>query len=429
MKQVFIYDYALNQKDVINTDVEITTYDSTVPQLTTFNVLKNTNIETSDIVLIRDEKTFIGIVERVGGVNLTEVAIYPIEHKFDNDLDIDTLDGNVVDYLEEQITKNFIETDDVYMKTPFVFENTLTDTYNYTTIVDSGNLLDIVNEIYLNTGVYMDFEPVYTNGKFSAIKIKFKNVANEKIKRIRYDNPQIVGNVDIQMSNTSSNKVTIYVGADKEIGFKGNPYKIYLREDNELTTNPADEHRIKKVINKNIEFTADEEVETDDEYASAIVALAKKELKGDIFGYKIEFTIIRNKNSPWSYRQACVFVAEDKTFNSLVTRIEYLSEKHAKITLGAFRTKLHEKIMKLAKPQAVLGSTIGGVSLSNGLGQYLYWFEQDDEGNLYICSDVYTTEQLNSMFELENDNLYVNYGENQEQVLSINDKGELQGVY
>lgn len=424
MKQVFIYDYALNQKDVITTDVEITNFDSTVPQLTTFKVLKNNNIKTSDIVLIKDE--FIGIVERVGGVNYTEVAMYPIEHKFDNDLDIDTLDGDVVAYLEEQITKNFIETDDIYMKTPFVFENTLTETYNYTTIVDSGNLLDIINEIYLNTGVCMDYEPVYTNGKFTAIKIKFKNVANEKVKWIRYDNPQIVGEIEYQMSNTSSNKVTIYVKEEDESFTK---YKIYLTEDNELTANPTDERRIKKVINKNIEFTADEEVETADQYASAIFALAKKELKSDIFGYKIEFTIIRNKNSPWNYRQACVFVAEDRTYNSLVTRIEYLSDKHAKITLGAFRTKLHEKILKLSKPQAKLGSTLGGITLSNGLGQYLYWFEQDDEGNLYICSDVYTAQQLSEMFEIENGNLYVNYKSGQDEILSIDEEGNLQGVY
>jgi len=106
-----------------------------------------------------------------------------------------------------------------------------------------------------------------------------------------------------------------------------------------------------------------------------------------------------------------------------------LSDKHAKITLGAFRTKLHEKILKLAKPQEKLGSTLGGITLTNGLGQYLYWFEQDSQGNLYICSDVYTQQELENMFEIENDNLYVNYKSGQDEILSIDEKGNLQGVY
>lgn len=433
MSEIFIYDYAFNKKDIINTDVKIKNYDCITPQLTTFEIPKNKNIVDSDIVIIKDEnKEFIGIIDSVGGVNTTEISVYPIEHKFDNDLDIDNLNGSigVVEYLKTQITRNFIDTDDIYMKFPFVFENTLEEDVTYKTIVDGSNLLDIVNDIYLNTGIYMDYDTVYENGKLSAIKVIFKNVSHETIKKIKYNNPQIIDNINYEMCNTSVNKVTIWVGADKENNIKGTPYKIYLREDNQLTTNPKDEYRIKKVNNKNIEFTADSEVKTDDEYAEAIIVTAQKELRPDIFGYKIEFTMLINKNSKWNYRQACVFIAEDRTFYTLVTRIEYLSEKHMKITLGAYRTKLHEKILKIMKPKETAGSSLGGITVTNGFGKYLYWFEKDSDGNLYVCSDNLTETELSAMFELdESKNLYVNYGDTQREYLSIDTDGNLVGGY
>ena len=435
MSQVWIYDFSLKRKDIILSDVKIKNYDCITPQKTTFLIPKNNKITDSDIVLIKDENEFIGVIDTVGGVNATEIALYPLEHKFDNELNLDYLDGsmNVVEYLTAQIKRNFIDTDDVYMKFPFVFENTLTEAVEYKTIVDSDNLLDVINDIYLNTGVYMDFAPVYTAGALSAVKVIFKNVANQKIKYIRYDHPQIVDNVEYAFSNTTANKVTIWVGKTEEN--KGTPYMIYLREDNELTTNPNDDKRIRKVLNKNIDLTVeygedDTEADKADKTAEAVVVTARKELKSDIFGYEIQFTILANRNSPWHYRQACVFKAQDRTFNALVTRLEYLSDKHLRVTLGAYRTKLHEKILKLAKPKETTGHTLGGIQVTNGLGQYLYWFEKDSDGNLYVCSDNISAQELSAMFELDLDkNLYVNYKDNQREALSIDLQGNLQGGY
>ena len=185
----------------------------------------------------------------------TEVSMYPFEHIFDSELDIDKLDGKmkVVQWLQTQIARNFIDTDDYLMRLPIVFESEIEDV-EYKTIVDTSNLLEVVNDIYLNTGIYIEFSPVYIAGKLANIKATFTNVASEEIRRIRYDNPQIVDKVNYEFSNTSANKVTIWVGKTEES--KGKPYKIYLREDNELTSNPNDKYRIKKVLNKNIDFTA-----------------------------------------------------------------------------------------------------------------------------------------------------------------------------
>ena len=428
MKQVWVYDYNLNKKDTLLTDLQIKNFDCITPQLTTFSVLKNEKIVDSDILIVKDTTEFVGVIDRISTDKTTEIAMYPIEHKFDNELDLDYLDGTmkVVEYLQTQITRNFIDTDDIYMKFPFTFENTLAEDVEYKTIVNTSNLLDVINEIYLNTGVFMQYIPVYSEGKLTSVKIVFKNVANEKIKKLRWDNPQIVDNVSYAFSNTSANKATVWVGKTEES--KGTPYKIYLREDNELTTNPADPYRIKKVVNMNIDLTA--ETETAEELAEAVVLIARDTLKSDIFGYQIQFTMLINKNSKWHERQACVFKAKDRTFYTLVTRLEYLSDKHLKITLGAYRTKLHEKILKLAKPKEKAGATLGNIQTTNGLGQYLYWFEKDTEGNLYVCSDTISAETLATMFEIDNEkNIYVYYGDNQRQALSISSSGELEGGY
>ena len=155
MSQIWIYDFALKRKEIIVSDVEIKNFDSTVPQLTTFQVPKTTNISDSDFVIIKSKQDFLGLVERVTIGDVTEVAVYPLEHIFDNDLDLDKLDGTmkVVEYLIAQITRNFIDTDDVYMRFPFVFESTLAEDIEFKTVVDTGNFLDVMNNIYLNTGV------------------------------------------------------------------------------------------------------------------------------------------------------------------------------------------------------------------------------------------------------------------------------------
>lgn len=430
MTQIWIYDHFLNKKDIIVSDVQVKNFDCITPQITTFEIPRNDKIEDSDIVIIKGENEFLGVVESITQNITTQVGIYPFEHIFDSDLEVDNLDGtsDVVTYLQAQITRNFIDTDDPLVAFPIVFENTLAGEATYKIINDTQNLLAIMNEIYLNTGVYCDYEPVYTDGKFSAIKVIFKNVAEQPIRRIKYDNPQIVDNVKYEFSNTTANKVTIWVGkTDKE---KGKAYRIYLREDNELTSNPKDPKRIKKVLNKNIDFTADKEVDTDEEYAEAIINVANSELKSQVFGYQIEFTILKNPLREWHYRQACVFTAQDRTFYTLVTRLEHLSDKHLRITLGAYRTRLHEKILKLAQKPKELGGTLGGIAITNGLGQYLYWFEQDAEGNLYVCSDNLSTEELSAMFEVDaNKNLYVNYKDTQREALAINADGELEGSY
>ena len=427
MSQIIVYGRDFEKKDIIITDVIIKNYDCITPQKTTFEVLQTDKIEDGDYVIIRDSKDFIGVVDSVGGVNTTEVAVYPIEHIFDNELDVDNLDGtiNIVEYLQNQIERNFVNTDDKLMRVPFIFENTLQSEVKYKTIIDGSNLLDIMNDIYLNTGVYLDYEAVYNDaGKFANIKIIFKNVSEQKIKVIRYDHPQIIDKVNYEFSGVASNKVTIYVGKTEES--KGTAYKVYLRTDNNLTTNPTDPYRIKKVINKNIDLSA--KVETDEELAEAVILTAQKELQGDVFGYKIEFTMLRNAD--WHYRQACVFRGIDKTYNTLVTRIEYLSEKHMRITLGAYRTKLHEKIIKMNKKPAEIGTTLGGIQTTNGLGKNLYWLEKDENDNLYICSEQLSESELTEKFELDSQkNLWVNYEDNQRQALSINADGELQGDY
>lgn len=433
MVQIWIYSHKLERKEILQSDIKIKVYDCETPQLTTINIPKNTNIEDNDIIMVKDENTYIGIIESNTITDASEVAMYPLEHIFDNDLQIDTLDGttDVVTWLQTQITRNFINTDDELMKLPITFQDLTETTITYKSILETDNLLEVINEIYLNTGVYMEYEPVYTAGVLTSIKIVFKNVGEQPIRQIRYDNPQIVDKITYDFCNTNTTKVTIY---DTRSGTRGTPYKIYLREDNELTTNPNDEHRIKKVINKNIDFTetenGDGETLTDDEVAEAMITTAQSELKSDIFGYKIEFTMLINARRKWSYRQACIFTSETKTFNALVTRIEYLSDRHIKITLGAYRTKLHEKIQKLMKPAKELGTSLGGITVTNGLGKYTYWFEKDAQGNLYVCSDGYTTTELNEMFELDSSkNLYVNYGDTQRESLSIDTNGNLVGGY
>ena len=180
-------------------------------------------------------------------------------------------------------------------------------------------------------------------------------------------------------------------------------FEFYLRQDNKVTTNPEDSQRIKKVKNKNVDYTA--ETDDPDEIAEGLALLAQKTLCGDAFAYSIEFNVLRNAIADWKFRQRCNFMAEDRLYESYITSIQYLNDKEARVTLGAYRYTLTDKFKELRKNKKAIGDTFNGIAVSNRLGSTAFWFTQED-GNLYLNYPDGTTPPT---FYIEDGNLYVEY--------------------
>lgn len=423
MKQFIVFDHFFNRKDIVETDVVPTVFDCIVPQKTTIVFAQKINISDEDIVLIRDSETlnvdYLGVCDTVEKDTNTRVAILPFIAICDNELQVETLNAEaggtdtVQLWISRQILANFVNTDDVYSKFNIqVRDNTNTAIY-YKAVDDTSNLLDALNEVYLNTGLYVDFSIGTTQGAIDKIYCDIYNANEQPVKKIRYDNPQIIDKVDYKFSQYGNySKCTISVGDT------GRTFAFYLRQDNKVTTNPEDQYRIKKVKNKNIELTA--EYSSEDELAEALALMAQKTLCGDAFAYSIEFNITRKAISDWQFRQRCDFMAEDRLYQSYITNITYLNDKTARVTLGAYRYTLTDKFKALAKDRKEIGNTFNGIAVSNALGSTTFWFTQEN-GNLYLN---YPEGETAPNFEIEYGNLYYTYN-NSEPDFEVEDDGEL----
>lgn len=423
MKQFIVFDHFFNRKDIVETDVLPTVYDCIVPQKTTIVFAQKVDINDEDIVLIRDSETrridFLGVCDTVEKGKTYKVAILPFIAICDNELEVETLNAEaggedtVQLWIGRQIIKNFVNTDDIYNKYNIEVRDNTTNAVYYKAVDDTDNLLDALNDVYLNTGLYIDFEVAMTGGQISKIYCDIYNANEQTVKKIRYDNPQIIDEIDYRFSQYGNySKCTITI-PDTDRAFM-----FYLREDNKVTTNPEDKHRIKKIKNKNVELSAD--YSTEDELAEALALMAQKTLCGDAFAYSIEFNITRRAISDWQFRQRCDFMAEDRLYQSYITNITYLNDKEARVTLGAYRYTLTDKFKALAKERREIGDTFNGIAVSDALGDTAFWFTQEN-GNLYL--NVPDGETLPN-FYIEDGNLYYEY-DNTEPDFEIEDDGEL----
>lgn len=427
MKQLLFCDHKLNIKSVVFTDATVNVYDCIAPQKTTIQIKLNYDVENSDIIVIRDFDTlkveYIGVIDTITNTTLTEIAMFPFVNIFDNECILSVLDGDVFTWIKESIEKNFVNTGDELNDYPIIVRNMLNTDVEYKQIIDSKNLFDNLSNIFLNTGIYVQFSLSYDDlGLLENIYADVYNSNEQAVIKFRYDNPMIV-NKEISIENShadSYNKAIIIVDGNTE-----KPYNIYLRDDNALTSNPTDSARIKQVKPKIIEYDSTQDSLTTDEMAEAIVVLAQKELCGDSFDHSIEFTVVRNNSIDWKYFKRCDFVGKDRIYYTYVTRVEYLSDKHAKITLGAYRYTFTEKFKSLKKKVGVIQKTgLAGVSVSEKLGADVYWFSQDASGNLILN---YPDDATPPDYQIDADgNLILTYDETKgTPIFVIDTKGDL----
>lgn len=427
MKQLLFCDHSLTLKKIVLTNATVNNFDCVSPQKTTLEIPLSMEIENSDLVIIKDQNTmqseYIGIIDTVQNDKTTVLLVYPFINIFDNECMLSQLDGDVFTWIEKSINDNFVDTGDELNDFPIVVRNYLTTDVDYKQIIESNNMLDNTNDIFLNTGIYVEFSIGYTGGKPTTIYADVRNANEQTVFKIRYDNPIIVdGNVTIESSHTGSYNKAIIQIVEEENGEKTvlDTEYIYLRDDNKLTSNPLDEKRIKQVKPKIIEYTPEENLTTA-EMGEALILLAQKALCGDSFDHSIEFVSIRNEFYDWKINRRCDFIAKDRMYETYVTKVEYLSDKHVKVVLGAYRYSLTDRFKELRKGDAT-ANELKGIEVSNAFGEEMYWFTQEN-GNLVLN---YKTDAPDYSLD-ENGNLCIEYDDStQEQPnLSIDGNGEL----
>lgn len=397
MKQYLIYTHDLKLKTVAITDVTPRHFDCVSPQKTTIELPLNYAIENDDLVVIRDQDTaeveYVGMIDTVAHDKTTTVLLYPFEGIFDNECVLENINGDLFVWIKNAIQRNFVNTGDALNDFPIIVENNTARYAHFLTpqelaaisykhIVESKNLLDNLNEIFLNRGVYIKAGMKYDGeGQAQSIIIGVYDANDDEPLNIRFDNPQIVdGKVLIERSNAGNpNKAIVQIKDENdEVVHTAN---IYLREDNRLTTDPTDAERIKQVKTTIIDYKPSEDEITAEQQGDAIILLAEKALCGNAFDHSIEFTVVLNEGYDWRVNKRCDFTAEDRIYNTYITSVEYLSDRHAKIRLGAYRYTLTDRFKKFRQKAEDVG--LNGIMVSSGVGSNVFYFTQEG-GDLYL---------------------------------------------
>lgn len=399
-KQFLICKHNLELRSVIMTDETIRAFDCVSPQKTQIVFPLNYSIEDNDIVIIRDHATkqveFLGIIDTVKRDKEQTVLIYPFENLFDNECVLQDLDGDICDWIEDAINANFVDTGDDLNDFPIrvvkEYEGDANNDINYKRIIESKNLHDNLTDIFINTGVYLKFDIAFDEfGSPDEIIARVYSANEQDTVNIRFDNPIIIDSkVSIESSHAKSyNKAIVNVhqiineGEDDEEDRIIYTTKIFLRDDNKLTTDPGDDARIKQVKTKIIDYTPSKDEITAAQYGEAIVVLAEKALCGNAFDHSIEFTVVLNDGYKFDLHRRCDFLAEDRIYSTYVTRVEYMSDRHAKVRLGAYRYAITDRFKALRKGEPSLDS-IGNVAVSGLFEQQMFWFSKNEYGDLIL---------------------------------------------
>lgn len=401
MKQIlFCYkeDRKLRVRSTILTDVYVPVQDVISPQKTTLTILKTDKVEISDIIIIRDNNSskieYIGYIDTITTKTTTEISCYPLINVFDNDYVLDQLykttdtpmkdssgnivyrkndngeyildrNGNkvpeyldtevdVISWLKTQITRAFISTNDKYQALPIIVRNNISYPVFYKKVIDTANLFEVYTDIFINTGVYVEFNELKSDGYYiSGIYCDiYCNTTNNPI-YLREDNPQIQS-VDI-VDNTFTNYNKIIATQEQVENEYGEiepqtpvRYMFYLLDDNSITTDPNASGRFKQVRSKEITFSLDvnddaeeglTDAQKDEQRAKALMLSVFNELQAK--EYNLAITITMFYNDKIKLHKMVDFVAKNGAiYTSRITKLEILNDKQIKITLGALRNSL-----------------------------------------------------------------------------------------
>lgn len=386
MKQLlFCYkeNRILRVRYTILTDVFVPVQDVISPQKSTLIIPKTDRVELNDIIIIRDNDTnvieYIGYIDTLTNKTNTEISCYPLINVFDNDYVLDQMfetveqekldengqviyennnpvmetvdaDIDVIQWLETQLQRAFINTDDKLQALPLIIRNNTNQPVFYKKVLDTANLFEVYTDIFIDTGVYIVFSELSYDGyNIDHIYCDIYCNKDEKPLNLRWDNPQIQS-VDI-VDNTFTNYNKLIVteklpeNPTAEQIANRQRYYFYLLNDNSITTNPNDERRIKQVRSKEMTFdlSTDGETGTDEEKiqkrVNALMLAVFNELQAPEYNLQITITMFKNNNIKL-YRRVDFTAESGIIYSSNVTKIEILNDKQITVTLGALRNSL-----------------------------------------------------------------------------------------
>lgn len=337
-------------------DVVFPVEDIISPQKTDFIIPRIENIENGDVIVVYEDDIsqteYIGIVETVVTTTITHVSCYPLIMVFDNDLVLDQMyqqttnrsgyvvDGpvNVIKWLETQMKRSFVDTEDVYQFLPLKIVNADISPSFLKKVVETSNLYDVYTSIFIETGVYIKFSGLKIEDGTIKIVCEFHNNREEETYLLFYDNPTLAHAEITDKTFEGINKIIVTEELAEESQETPRRFYFYLLKDNSITTDPAHANRIKQVKSKEITFNFGEHL-TDAEAIKALLVAVHNELQAPEYNLKIELTMLNNEKLTMC-RKVEYRHENGTVYYTNITKIEKLGKDKVKVTLGALRNSL-----------------------------------------------------------------------------------------
>lgn len=345
MELIFLSEQDLSVLDyAYATDNYTLIFDTLVPQKSSFIVNKDSlNAEIGDLVHIRNKDVpYIGIIV---SIEKNEDGTIKVQSKdylslFDIEVPVATaFEGNVAALIKQLIFLVYKNSSDAFQNIPYLdvsiemYKNVRLDFE----IDSKQNILNLVEQYSKSYGLRIEYEMVVHRGKFSGISIR---LLQSTVGVVLRDNLGTITDLVINDTNEISLNKIIFIPKAENITYRSE-IAYYLTNTGTVTKTQSF-FRSKKVKVK-YEYFSDKDYD-------ALLTKASEALIDSSLQHSITFSFCFAANKIESLKAlkcgvAVQFITKNKTYDSLVTKIEYKGHLNtAKVTLGEYRISLTDKL-------------------------------------------------------------------------------------
>ncbi|MDL2292545.1 hypothetical protein LJC17_03035 [Acholeplasma sp. OttesenSCG-928-E16] len=350
MELIFLERSTLEFKDYAFISDEFNLILDSVIYQKSYFVLNKVNINASigDIVYLKNKYlTFIGIVEtlELNNAYQTKVEVTDFSSIFDTKVKVTSFSGDLCEYLKDLIMRHFKTNVDNKQNLGYL---TVTKsatvqgsvTFNEDTLMSITAVSEMLTKTY---GIRMSAKIQIDDGKITGINVDVQGVERGLILK---NNVSAMYKLSISDSTTQTvNKITFVPKVANTV--YRNEISYYLLTDGTITTNRYSGLRYSFVKGVTSLYA-------DNDYQS-LETKAQEELLKSNLEHNISFTIhmgntIIKPFTNLNLGDFVSFVAEKKTYNTMVTQLSFKDNYHeCFVILGEYRVRLTEKLKLLER--------------------------------------------------------------------------------
>lgn len=345
MARLVVLDRKLNQKHIEMVDNLPNTIDIISPQKTNFEIKLNNLISVGDLVYVtKDSNNYLGTVFEIKNENTSVLYTYPIISVLDVPVIMRDINGDVFSWIKTTLEENF-NSNDILFNLPLTIENKTYSGASLKHSFDSDNLFEALITIFKKTGVYLNFDLIFTdNGRPESILCEVHNNNDESVINMREDNPLMIKKPIYNFDYSGTNKV-IYKPTES-----GSIYSMYLLKNNTITSDANAEGRITPIVQEIHEY----------EKESDIIQDAEETMLGNINQFNIQIQLKSNKNYLLTPFRKFNLVCKDNIYETYITKVVNHNDEYYDIVLGVVRNTLTDKLKEVSKSKSVSTKTSSG---------------------------------------------------------------------